>query len=109
MKVGVPVMYALAEKDRLWTVSEQHVRDFAGASRGSPRVESGLVLDTAHCMELSRVGRGWYARVFGFALECAVARDLKRLAFCAIPCVGAKWCTRSSAGIKERKDGKSMD
>jgi hypothetical protein len=78
VKVNVPVMYALAEKDWLWTVSEQHVRDFAGAFRGSPRVESGLVLGTAHCMELSRVGRGWYARAFGFSLECAVALDLRR-------------------------------
>lgn len=54
-KVDVPVMYALAEKDWLWTVSEQHVRDFAGAFRESPRVECGLVLGTAHCMDLSRV------------------------------------------------------
>lgn len=33
-KVDVPVMYALAEKDWLWTVSEQHVRDFAGGFKG---------------------------------------------------------------------------
>lgn len=33
MKVEVPVMYALAERDWLWTVSEQHVRDFSRLSR----------------------------------------------------------------------------
>lgn len=32
-------MYALAERDRLWTVSEQRVRDFVGLFKGSARVE----------------------------------------------------------------------
>ena len=77
-KVTVPVMYALAEADVLWTVSEQHMRDFAAAFKKSPRIESGIVLGTPHCSELSRLGQGWYARAFGFALECAVAKDLKR-------------------------------
>lgn len=77
-KVSVPVMYGLAEKDQLWTASEVHARDFAAAFKGSPRVESGIILGSAHCSELSRVGRGWYVRAFGFAMECAVAKDLGR-------------------------------
>lgn len=77
-KVDVPVMYGLAEHDWLWTASTKHVQEFAAAFAGSPRVESGLVLGTTHCMELSRVGRGWYARALGFAVECGVAKSLKK-------------------------------
>lgn len=77
-RVAVPVMYGLAEADGLWDVSEQFVRDFAAAFEKSPRVESGIVLGSAHCSELCRVGRGWYSRGFGFAMECAVAKDLGR-------------------------------
>ena len=57
-------------------VSEQHVRNFAAAFKKSPRVESGIVLGAPHSMELSRFGQGWYARAFGFAVECAVGKDL---------------------------------
>ena len=77
-KVDVPVLYGLADADRSWTASEQHMRDFAGAFEKSPRVESGLVLGAAHSLELTRVGSGWYARAYGFGVECAVAKDLKR-------------------------------
>lgn len=77
-RVPVPVMYGLAEADRLWDVNEQLVRDFAAVFEKSPRVESGIVLGSAHCGELCRVGRGWYSRAFGFAMECAVAKDLGR-------------------------------
>ena len=68
----------IAGEDFVLTVSEQHVRDFAAAFTKSPRVESGIVLGAPHCIELSRFGQGWYARAFGFALECAVARDLEK-------------------------------
>lgn len=77
-RVSVPLMYGLAEADRLWDVSPQLVQDFAAAFEKSPRVESGIVLGSAHCGELCRVGRGWYCRAFGFAMECAVAKDLGR-------------------------------
>ena len=77
-EVSVPVMYGLAEADNLWSVSEQYVRDFAAAFEKSPRVESGLILGSAHCSELCKVSRGWYTRAFGFAMECAVAKELKR-------------------------------
>ena len=76
--VTVPVMYGLAEVDNLWSVSEQNVRDFAAAFEKSPRVESGLILGSAHCSELCKVSKGWYTRAFGFAMECAVAKELKR-------------------------------
>ena len=78
VEVSVPVMYGLAEVDNLWSVSEQYVRDFAAAFEKSPRVESGIILGSAHCSELCKVSRGWYARAFGFAMECAVAKELKR-------------------------------
>ena len=77
-QVNVPVMYGLASADALWTVSEQHVQDFARAFSNSPRVERGLVHGAPHCMELSYVSRGWYARALGFALECSVGKALER-------------------------------
>ena len=77
-RISVPVMYGLAEADRLWEVSEQLVQDFASVFEKSPRVERGMVLGSAHCGELCRAGRGWYCRAFGFAIECAVAKDLGR-------------------------------
>ncbi|KAL8795698.1 MAG: hypothetical protein Q9195_001936 [Heterodermia aff. obscurata] len=77
-EVSVPVMYGLADGDKLWRASEQYVRDFVTAFEKSPRVESGIILGSAHCTELCKVSRGWYARAFGFAMECAVAKELKR-------------------------------
>ena len=78
VKVPVPVMYGLADADNLWSASEQSVRSFATAFEKSPRFESGIILGSAHCSELCKVSRGWYARAFGFAMECAVAKELKR-------------------------------
>lgn len=77
-EISVPVMYGLAEVDNLWSASEQSVRNFAAAFQKSPRVESGIILGSAHCSELCKVSRGWYTRAFGFAMECAVAKELKR-------------------------------
>ncbi|KAL8661756.1 MAG: hypothetical protein Q9202_005318 [Teloschistes flavicans] len=74
--VRCPVLYNLAGEDNLWTVNAETLRDFVAAFERSVRVESGIVPGAAHCMELSRCSRGWYARVFGWAVECGIGHGL---------------------------------
>ncbi|KAL8800658.1 MAG: hypothetical protein Q9182_005028 [Xanthomendoza sp. 2 TL-2023] len=76
--VKCPVMYALAEKDCFWMPNSEAMTDFAGAFEASVRVETGVVGGGVHCLKLCRAGRGWYARVFGWAIECGVAHGLGR-------------------------------
>ncbi|KAI4123285.1 MAG: hypothetical protein LQ338_005334 [Usnochroma carphineum] len=71
--VRCPVLYNLAGEDQLWVANEGTVQEFAGAFTGSVRVEKEVVVGVPHCMELGRAGRGWYARCFGWAIECGVA------------------------------------
>lgn len=51
--------------------------DFAGAFEKRVRVDKGVVLGGVHCLELCRAGRGWCARVFGWAVECGVAFGMR--------------------------------
>ncbi|KAI4265309.1 MAG: hypothetical protein L6R38_009521 [Xanthoria sp. 2 TBL-2021] len=71
--VTCPVMYALVENDCFWMSTKEVTDDFAAAFENSVRVDKGMVLGGVHCLELCRVGRGWYARVFGWAVERGVA------------------------------------
>lgn len=71
-KVRVPVMFAFAELDCWFEGSREHLRECVEAFSASPRVDGSFVLGAPHCMELSLWSRGWYARCFGFAMECAV-------------------------------------
>lgn len=76
--VKVPVLIGMAEHDRLWMGTEEHVREFAGGFTGSQRVEASVVKEAPHCIELSYFAHGWYARCFGWALECAAAFSAKK-------------------------------
>lgn len=75
--VRVPVLVGVAERDGLWVGSRQHAAEFAeggfAGGGGCERLEYGVVGQAPHCMELSYVAQGWYARCFGWALECAAA------------------------------------
>jgi pimeloyl-ACP methyl ester carboxylesterase len=71
--VEVPVMIGMAEKDALWLGTEDHVREFAAGFGRSQRVDASVVRGAPHCIELSYWAQGWYARCFGWALECAAA------------------------------------
>lgn len=75
--VRVPVMVGIAEKDALWAGTEEHLREFAGGFSGSERVDASVVKGAPHCIELSYWAQGWYARCFGWALECAAAYAVK--------------------------------
>ena len=70
-RVRVPVMYALPGQDCYFETTTENVQQTMAAFTNSPRVEGGLILGAPHCMELSHWSQGWYARCFGFALECA--------------------------------------
>jgi pimeloyl-ACP methyl ester carboxylesterase len=73
VRVSVPVMFAWAELDFFFEGTQEHLRECMMAFGGSPRVDGSWVKGAPHCMELSLWSRGWYARCFGFAMECAVA------------------------------------
>ena len=76
-KIKVPVMFGMAEHDRLWQGTAEHVQDFLAGFKESKKREGGVILGSPHCTELSYTGKGWYARSFGFAMECAFANALK--------------------------------
>lgn len=76
-KVKVPVMIGIAELDALWVGTEEHVKEFAGGFTASERVDTSLVKGAPHCIELSYWAQGWYARCFGWALECAATYATK--------------------------------
>ncbi|KAI7541015.1 hypothetical protein KC331_g8834 [Hortaea werneckii] len=75
-RVRVPVMYALPGQDCFFESTTENARQTMAAFTNSPRVEGGLILGAPHCMELSHWSQGWYARCFGFALECAACAAL---------------------------------
>ncbi|KAL2782590.1 hypothetical protein BJX66DRAFT_350817 [Aspergillus keveii] len=71
-KVKAPVMFALVEDDVFFESTEEEVKICTAAFLNSPRVDGSLIRGAPHCMELSYWSQGWYARCFGFAMECAV-------------------------------------
>ena len=76
-KIKVPVMVGIAEHDHLWYGTAEHVHDFLAGFPGSKNAEGGVILGSPHCTELSYAGKGWYAKSFGFAMECAFGNALK--------------------------------
>lgn len=77
-EVFVPHLNVLPEHDRLWKVSEDINREFANAFKKCPRMEVSTLPEAPHCIELSRQAEGWYLRSFGFAVECAVAMEVRK-------------------------------
>ncbi|OJJ94628.1 hypothetical protein ASPACDRAFT_1877518 [Aspergillus aculeatus ATCC 16872] len=71
--VRAPVMFALVQNDVFFKATEEEVKTCTQAFRTSSRVDGSLIKGAPHCMELSYWSQGWYARCFGFALECATS------------------------------------
>lgn len=71
--VTVPVMFALVEDDPFFITSKEELNICVQSFKNSSRVDGSLVRDAPHCMELSHWSQGWYARCFGFAMECAAS------------------------------------
>ncbi|KAJ5110226.1 hypothetical protein N7532_002871 [Penicillium argentinense] len=70
-QVTTSVMFCLVEDDPFFVVNEEEMEVCVRAFRNSPRVDGSLVRTAPHCMELSYWSQGWYARCFGFAMECS--------------------------------------
>lgn len=68
-----PVMYSLVEDDPFFVVNQEELYQCVRAFANSARVEESLVLGAPHCVELSYWSQGWYARCFGFAMECSAS------------------------------------
>lgn len=66
-------MFALPEQDCFFEVTTENIRDCMAAFSKSKRVDGSLVQSAPHCMELSYWSQGWYARCFGFAMECSIS------------------------------------
>ncbi|ODM16199.1 hypothetical protein SI65_08198 [Aspergillus cristatus] len=70
-KVKTAVMFTLVEDDVFFEATEEEVTVCTEAFTQSERVDGSLVREAPHCMELSYWAQGWYARCFGFAMECS--------------------------------------
>ncbi len=73
--VKTSVMFCLVEDDPFFVVDEEEMAICVRSFRNSVRVDGSLVRAAPHCMELSYWSQGWYARCFGFAMECAASLD----------------------------------
>ncbi|KAF2021256.1 hypothetical protein BU24DRAFT_487710 [Aaosphaeria arxii CBS 175.79] len=71
--VTAPVMFALVEDDPFFVTTEEELKKCTDAFGNDVRVDGSLIRGAPHCMELSYWSQGWYARCFGFALECSVS------------------------------------
>lgn len=74
--VRAPVMFALVEDDPFFVATQQEVDTSVKAFTSSVRVDGSLLRGAPHCVELSHWSQGWYARCFGFAMECAASFDI---------------------------------
>ena len=72
-RVRAPVMFALVEDDPFFEANEKEMERCVSALRNSVRVEGSLLRGAPHCIELSFWAQGWYARCFGFAMECSAS------------------------------------
>ncbi|KAL2842079.1 hypothetical protein BJX68DRAFT_168273 [Aspergillus pseudodeflectus] len=70
-QVAVPVMFSLVDNDPFFVADEEELGVCVQAFKKSARVDGSLVKGAPHCMELSHWSQGWYARCFGFAMECS--------------------------------------
>ena len=75
--VKAPVMYAVVEDDPFFEVDEEEIDRCVRAFANSIRVDGSLLRGAPHCVELSFWAQGWYARCFGFAMECSVSFSVK--------------------------------
>jgi pimeloyl-ACP methyl ester carboxylesterase len=70
--VSVAVMVGFAGHDLMWHGTKEHLQEFTNAFTASERVDGSVITGAPHNLEMSYWTRGWYARCFGFALECAM-------------------------------------
>jgi pimeloyl-ACP methyl ester carboxylesterase len=71
--VKAPVMFSLVEDDPFFEADEKEIDRCVRAFTNSVRVDGSLLRGAPHCVELSFWAQGWYARCFGFAMECSAS------------------------------------
>lgn len=71
--VKIPVMYSLVEDDPFFVATQEELDRCVKAFMSSVRVDGSLLRSAPHCVELSYWSQGWYARCFGFLMECAAS------------------------------------
>ncbi|KAJ5761527.1 hypothetical protein N7533_003566 [Penicillium manginii] len=71
--VSAPVMFSLVENDPFFVSTDEEIGTCVKAFKSSVRVDGSLLRGAPHCVELSHWSQGWYARCFGFAMECAAS------------------------------------
>ena len=71
--ISTPVMFSLVKDDPFFESTEEELQICLQAFSKSVRVDGSLIIDAPHCVELSYWSQGWYARCFGFALECSIS------------------------------------
>jgi pimeloyl-ACP methyl ester carboxylesterase len=76
-QVSVPLLFALVEDDPFFVADEAELEICARAFEKSVHVERVLLRDAPHCMELSYWSQAWYARCFGFAMECSASFSVR--------------------------------
>jgi pimeloyl-ACP methyl ester carboxylesterase len=69
--VSTSVMFSLVEDDPFFEVNEDEISNCTRAFKNSVRVDGSLIRGAPHCLELSKWSQGWYARCFGFSIECS--------------------------------------
>lgn len=75
--VAVSVMVCLAGEDKMWKGTREHLAEFTGGFKNSERVDGSIIVGAPHNMEMSYWAKGYYARVFGFGMECAAYIGVK--------------------------------
>lgn len=77
--VQVPVLYNMGQHDQLWQVNDDTMRRFGAGFVKAPSVTTTISSHSLHCVEFSHQSSGYYIRLLGFALECAMQKDLELL------------------------------
>ncbi|KAM0548862.1 hypothetical protein ACHAPJ_009718 [Fusarium lateritium] len=72
-QVTSPVMFSLVDDDPFFVSDQEELNGCLKAFKKSVRVDGSWMRGAPHCVELSYWSQGWYARCFGFALECATS------------------------------------
>jgi hypothetical protein len=75
--VEIPVLCGMGDQNWIWRGTREDVDALCARFTSSPRVEGAVVKNAPHAIELSKVGRGWWIRVFGWAVEVAAGEEVK--------------------------------
>ncbi|BBZ03460.1 thioesterase [Mycolicibacterium chitae] len=73
-RVRVPVRYALAEFERVWSVDDADVREVAELFTAAPHVRTAQRINGGHNLSLGHTAAAYHLSALSFAEECRVRR-----------------------------------